>query len=283
MSVMLISDSACDMTQAEAKQAGVTVLPLKTMIDGVEYLDGVTISTQEFYEKLESCQKLPTTSQLSPAEFADAIRPAVEKGDDVVIITVAGKLSGTAQSAAIAAGDIGGNVWVVDSGNATIGQGILLQYAIRLRDQGLSGGEIARELERAKTRVRLLARVDTLEYLMRGGRLSRGAAFAGTLLHIKPVICLEAGELHVLGKARGARQSSNMLTEFIQKSGGIDFSMPVMLAFSGLDDALLREYIDNSRALWEGHLEGLPVTMIGSTISTHAGPGAIAVAFFSKE
>ena len=281
MSVMLISDSACDMTQAEAKELGVTVLPLKIMIDGVEYLDGVTITTEEFYEKLETCKNLPTTSQLSPAEFLDALRPIVERGDEAVIITLAGKFSGTAQSAAIAASELGGKVWVVDSENATIGQCILLRYAIRLRDQGLSGQAIADELEHAKRRVRLLARVDTLEYLMRGGRLSRGAAFAGTLLNIKPVLSVEGGEIKVLGKARGSRQSSNMLTEFIQKTGGIDFSMPVMLAFSGLDDALLKGYIDNSRALWEGHLDELPVTMIGSTISTHAGPGAIAVAFFA--
>ena len=283
MSVKLISDSACDMTQREAKELGVIILPLKTTIDGVEYLDGVTITTEEFYEKLESCKQLPTTSQLSPAEFEDALRPIVESEDEAVVITLAGKLSGTAQSAAIAAEETGGKVWVVDSGSVTIGQGILLRYAVQLRDWGLTGHEIAEELERAKPRVCLLARVDTLEYLMRGGRLSKTAAIAGTVLHIKPVLCAEDGEIKVLGKARGSRQSNNMLTDFILKKGGIDFSMPVMLAFSGTDDALLKGYIDNSRALWEGHLDSLPVTMIGSTISTHAGPGAIAVAFFAKE
>lgn len=283
MNVKLISDSACDMTQNEAMEQDVIVLPLKTIIDGEEYLDGITISAEEFYEKLENCKELPTTSQISPAEFEDVLRPIVESGDEAVIITIAGKLSGTAQSAAIAAAEAGTGVWVVDSGNVTIGQNILLRYAIRLRDQGLTGREIAEELERVKTRICLLARVDTLEYLMRGGRLSKTAAIAGTLLHIKPVICVEDGEINVLGKARGSRQSDNMLTEFIAKKGGVDFSMPVMLAYSGTDDALLKGYIDNSRAMWEGYLDSLPVTMIGSTISTHAGPGAIAVAFFAKE
>ena len=282
MSVKLISDSACDMTQQEAKAADVIILPLKTMIDGVEYLDGVTITTEEFYGKLETCKELPINSQATPSEFADVLRPIVDAGDEAVIITLAGKLSGTAQSAVIATSETGGKVFVVDSGSATIGEYILLQYAIRLRDQGLTGSDIALELERVKSRVCLLARVDTLEYLMRGGRLSRTAAIAGTILRIKPVISVEDGEIKVLGKARGSRQSNNMLTEFIQKTGGIDFSMPVLLAFSGLDDALLKGYIDNSRALWEDHLDSLPVCMIGSTISTHAGPGAIAVAFFSK-
>lgn len=283
MSVKLISDSACDMTQQEAKELGVIILPLKTMIDGVEYLDGVTITAEEFYEKLENCKKLPTTSQISPAEYEEVFRPIVESKDEAVVITIAGKLSGTAQSAVIAAADVGGRVWVVDSGNVTIGQSILLRYAIRLRDQGLTGREIAQELERVKTRICLLARVDTLEYLMRGGRLSKTAAVAGAILNIKPVISVEDGEIKVLGKARGFRQSNNMLTEFINKMGGADFSMPVMLAYSGVDDALLRGYIENSRALWENHLDSLPIATIGSTISTHAGPGAIAVAFFAKE
>ena len=282
MNVKIISDSASDMTQHEAKELGVIILPLKTMIDGVEYLDGVTITTEEFYEKLENCEKLPTTSQLSPMEFTDVLSLNVGPKEEAVIITLAGKLSGTAQSAAIAAAEFDGRVWVVDSGNVTIGQNILLRYAVRLRDQGLSGRQIAEKLEQVKTRICLLARVDTLEYLVRGGRLSKTAGFAGTLLNIKPVICVEDGEIKVLGKARGSRQSNNMLTEFIAKKGGIDFSMPVMLAYSGTDDALLKEYVDNSRALWEGHLESLPVTMIGSTISTHAGTGAIAVAFFAK-
>lgn len=282
MRVKIITDSACDITQREAQELGITVMPLKTVIDGVEYLDGVTISTEEFYEKLETCRELPTTSQLVPAEFEDVLRPFVEGGCEAVVVTLAGELSGTVQSARIAAENVGHGVWVVDSGNVTVGQGILIRYAVRLRDEGLSAGEIAERLEEAKGRIRLLARVDTLEYLMRGGRLSRSAAIAGTILNIKPVLSVKDGEIIVLGKARGSRQANNMLTEYIARSGGVDFSMPVMLAYSGTDDALLRGYIENSRALWEGHLKDLPVTMIGSTISTHAGPGAIAVAFFSR-
>lgn len=283
MGVRIISDSACDISQSEAKQMNITVLPLKTLIDGVEYLDGVTLSAEEFYEKLETCSKLPTTSQLSPAEFEDVFRQTADDGDEAVVITLSGKLSGTVQSATIAAADYKDNVWVVDSGSVTIGQGILVRYAALLRDGGMSGREIAENLERIKRRVCLLARVDTLEYLVRGGRLSKAAGFAGNMLNIKPVLSVEDGEVKVIGKARGSRQSDNMLTEFIRKKGGIDFSLPAMLAFSGTDDALLKGYIDNSRALWEGHLNELPVTMIGSTISTHAGPGAIAVAFFAEE
>ena len=281
MAVKLISDSACDIAQSEAKELNITILPMKTLIDGVEYLDGVTITPQEFYSRLETCKELPTTSQLSPMEFEEVFRPAVESGDEVVVITISGKLSGTSQSAAVAASDFPGKVWVVDSETVTIGQRVLMLYAVRLRDEGLSGREIAEQLDRIKSRICLLARVDTLEYLVRGGRLSKAAGFAGTVLNVKPVLSVEDGEVKVLGKARGSKQSDNMLTEFIHKKGGVDFNLPVMLAYSGTDDALLKGYIDNSRALWEEHWDSLPVTMIGSTISTHAGPGAIAVAFFA--
>lgn len=281
MAVKLISDSACDISQMEAEKLHITILPMKTVIDGVEYLDGVTITPQEFYEKLENCKALPTTSQLSPAEFEDAFRNAVEDGDEVVVITIAEKLSGTFQSASIAAADFQEKVWVVDSESVTIGQRVLIEYAVGLRDKGLGGREIAEELNRIKSRICLLARVDTLEYLVRGGRLSRGAGFAGAMLHIKPVLSVEDGEVKVIGKARGSKQSDNMLTEFIQKKGGVDFKLPVMLAYSGTDDALLKGYVENSRELFEGHRDSLPMTMIGSTISTHAGPGAIAVAFFA--
>ena len=283
MAVRLISDSACDISQSEAKELNMTILPVKTIIDGVEYLDGVTISSQEFYDKLETCKELPTTSQISPAEFEDVFQSAVENDDEVVVITISGKLSGTLQSAVIAAADFSGDVWVVDSESVTIGQRILILYAVRLRDAGLGGREIAEQLNRIKSRVCLLARVDTLEYLVRGGRLSKTVGFAGTILNITPVLCVEDGEVKVLGKARGSKQSDNMLTDFIQQKGGVDFSLPVMLAYSGTDDALIKGYIDNSHALWEGQMDSLPVTMIGSTISTHVGPGAIAVAFFANK
>lgn len=280
--VRIVSDSACDMSQAEAEKKGVRLVPLKTLIDGVEYLDGVTISSEEFYEKLYNCKKLPSTSQIAPAEFEEVFEELTAQEDQVVVICLSGKLSGTVQSAFIAAENYPGKVWVVDSKNVTIAQRILVEYALRLRDSGMDAPAIAAELEKMRDKVCLVARVDTLEYLMRGGRLSRTAAVAGTVLNIKPVVGIEDGELKVLGKARGSKQSSNMLTELIDKKGGIDFSMPYMLAYSGLDDALLKGYIENSRAIWEGHTDDLPISTIGSTIGTHAGPGAIAVAFFAK-
>jgi len=282
MSVRIITDSASDITQAEAKELGIDVLPLKTIFGETEYLDGITLSHREFYEKLIETDVNPTTSQLSPFDYEEAFRAAAERGEEVVCVTLSSKLSGCYQSAAIAAAEFEGSVVLVDSLNVAIGQRILVQLALQARDEGKSAAEIGALLEQQKRDIRLIALVDTLEYLKRGGRLSSAAAFAGSLLGIKPVIAIAEGEVAVLGKARGSKNGSNMLMKLVEQSG-IDFSRPFALAYSGLDDSLLRKYIADSAALYEGKTERLPVYTIGSTIGTHAGPGAIALAFFGKE
>lgn len=281
MGIRIITDSACDITQAEAKELGITVIPLKTIFGTEEFRDGVDISHREFYEKLIETDVNPTTSQIGPAEYEDAFRTAVEAGDEVVCITVSSRLSGCFQSATIAAAEFESKITLVDSLNVAIGMRILVQLALQARDEGKSAAEIGALLEAQKGDIRLIALVDTLEYLKRGGRLSSAAAFAGTLLGIKPVIAIVEGEVAVLGKARGSKNGSNMLMKLVEQSG-IDFSRPFALAYSGLDDSLLRKYIADSAALYEGKAETLPVYTIGSTIGTHAGPGAIALAFFGK-
>ena len=173
-------------------------------------------------------------------------------------------------------------IHVVDSGTAAIGGTILTKLALRLADQGLSAGEIAARLEEEKKRIVIVALVDTLEYLQRGGRISRTAAIAGTVLNLKPVLSVIDGEIGVLGKARGSRQGNNLLVQQIEKAGGVDFSLPVMLGYTGLSDALLLKYIEDSRRLWEQGMEQPDYVTIGSVIGTHAGPGAVAAAFFKN-
>jgi DegV family protein with EDD domain len=141
--------------------------------------------------------------------------------------------------------------------------------------------ELVKELERKKEDICLVAMLDTLEYLMKGGRLSRTAAFAGGLLNIKPVITIKDGAVVVLGKARGIRKANNLLVELITQHG-VEYSMPVLLGYSGTSDTLLKNYIADSSSLWEGRLDHLAFSQICSVIGTHAGPGAVAVAFFKS-
>lgn len=278
--VRIIIGSSADI--AECIKDKVTILPMTLNFGDTEYIDGVNITNREFYEKLIECDELPTTSQIMPHNFEEAYKEALEAGEDVVVLTISSKLSGTYQSACIAKEEMGGNIYVVDSLTAAIGEGILAEYAVKLMEEDKSAAEIAAELEEKRSDVRLIAMLNTLEYLKKGGRISKTVAFAGELLSIKPVVCVEAGEVKMLGKARGSRQANNLLVKEIEAAGGADFSKPLLLGFTGIEDSLLKKYVEDSAALWEGHGDKLRSTSIGSIIGTHVGPGAVAVAFFKN-
>lgn len=280
MSVRIITDSASDMSPAE--HPALAVLPLSVTFGTDVYMDGVDIDHQRFYEMLVERDELPKTGQVNPYAFSQAIAEAREAGDEAVIITVGAKLSGTNQSARTALAEApGGDVYVVDSNNVTLGERVLVEYALRLVDEGQGAAQIAAAVEAVRDRVVVIGLLETLEYLVRGGRLSAAAGAVGTLLNVKPVVAVEDGLIVQLGKARGSKNGRNLLNQKVEKSGGIDFSMPLALGYTGLSDAVLKKYIEDSAALWAGHTEGeLPVHTIGATIGTHVGPGAVAVAFF---
>ena len=281
MSVRIILDSTADLPQA--LKSRFTIVPLPLFFGEEEYLDGVTIDHKTFYEKLIESDVLPTTSQPTPDAFAQAYQAATADGSEALVITLSSQLSGTYQSACIAAEDFPGKVRVVDSLSAAIGAGALAQLALSLADEGLNAEAIAQELERQRENLQVIAMVGTLEYLKRGGRISKTAAIAGELLSIKPVIGIREGKVAILGKARGSKQGNNLLIKLIQESGGVDFAKPAILGYTGLSDALLQKYIADSAQLWAESPAPLAVTPIGSVIGTHAGPGAIAAAFFAKK
>ena len=276
MSIKFITDSASDMCEKD----GVTVVPMNITFGNDEYKDGVTLSHREFYEKLIESDELPRTSQVSPYDFETSIGEAVADGSEVIVVTMASGLSGTYQSAVMAADKFDG-VYVVDSESVTIGEIILIKYGMQLAKDGCSAAEIVEKLNECKKKIHIIALLDTLEYLKKGGRISKTVAFAGGLLSIKPVVTIQDGAVQVIGKARGSRQGNNLLVEHIEKAGGIDFDMPIMLGYTGLGDELLKKYIEDSRSLWEGHVPSLEYRTIGGTIGTHVGPGVIAVAFYA--
>ena len=279
MKTRIVVDSTTDILPEYLDQ--IHTVPLTVSFGEEEYIDGVTMDHRTFYQKLIETDAMPSTSQASPAAFAEQYDQAAAADEEVVVITISSKLSGTYQSAMIAAAGRS-SVYVVDSENASVGCGILVSLALRYLRDGMTASAIAEKLQEDKKKIVVIALLDTLEYLKRGGRISKAAAFAGGLLNIKPVISIADGEIQLLGKARGSKMGNNLLAQQIQKVGGIDFTKPVLLGYTGLSDVLLQKYIEDSSYLWSASLDAVRYVSIGSVIGAHAGPGAIAVAFFRK-
>ena len=277
--IRILTDSGSDICAPFPEN--LTVIPLTIHFGPEEYRDGETIDHKTFYEKLTSGSALPTTSLIPPGEFEQAYKKAQDAGETVIAIVLSSKLSGTYQSAALAAEGFD-HVYVVDSLNATLGEQILVKYALQLVERGMSAADIAAELERAKSHVNLMGLPDTLEYLHRGGRVSKTVAVLGGALSIKPVLRLVDGVVVMIGKARGSKNGNNYLIQEVNKSG-VDFSKPLCLGYTGLSDELLQRYIADSRQLWEGKVDTLPISTVGAPIGTHVGPGAIVVAFFDNQ
>lgn len=280
--IRIIVDSACDMPKKEADALNLDFLPLKTIFGNKEFLDGITITHDEFYTKLENSTENPSTSQISPAEYDDVYEDVKKNGDTAIVITLSSKLSGTYQSANIARDGYEDCIYIVDSENVTLGEQILIRYACELRDLGFSAEEIVEALEKKKKDIHVVAVLDTLEYLQRGGRISKTVAVAGNLLSIKPVIAIKDGEVALVAKARGLKNAGAAMTETAESYGKMDFSMPCAYVYSGHSDELLQKYIKDLANGWEGQPESIPVYSIGSTIGTHVGPGAFGFAFFVK-
>lgn len=279
MSVRIIIDSSSDFEDELARERGLIVIPMKCTFGTREYVEGVDITREEFYTLLQESEDFPHTSQITPFEFAQAL-DKVDEGDEAVIITLSGKISGTVENARAAAAAHARTAYVVDSENATIGERVLIERALELRDEGRSAREIAAILDEEKKDIRLVALLDTLEYLKRGGRISAVTAAAGGLLSIKPVVSVKDGEVVVLGKARGSKQGNNLLRRKVIETG-VDFARPVCLGYTGTSTKLLRKYVEDNRDLFEEHLDDLHACIVGSTIGTHVGPDAIAAAYFA--
>ncbi len=278
--IKIFIDSASDISRAEAETMGITMIPMEVTIGGEEYLDGVDLLPTDFYEKLVESTELPKTSLINEYRWTEAFTEGLKEGDEIIAITISSKLSGTFAAAKRAAEAFSGRVHVVDSMNAAIGERLLCQYALRLIEGGMSATNVVKALEKEKSRICVMAVIDTLEYLKKGGRISAAVAFAGSLISIKPVIEVADGEVKIAGKALGSRKGNNLLNKLVQERSGIDFSMPFGTVWSGLEKKTLEKYIADSASLWEANAESVPQYILGGTIGTHVGPGAVGVAFF---
>lgn len=279
MSLRIVVDSTADMPEELKSQF--TIVPLNVNFGDEQYIDGVTIDHATFYQKLEGCSKLPTTSQPSPDAYMRVFEEAKQAGDTLVVLCVSSGISGTYQSAMIAAQEYPDNVFVVDTLHVANAFGILAEYALNLARQGKSAQEIVDAVIAERSHVELFALVDTLEYLQKGGRLSKTAAVAGTLLSLKPIVCIRDGVLSVLGKARGMKQGQQLLAKEMN-AADIDFDKPYLMAYSGLTDEKLQKFLQDNGAVFAKGVQDVRCVQLCSVVGTHAGPGAVVAAFFKK-
>ena len=279
MSIRIVVDSTADIP-AQLKNR-LTIVPLNVSFGDDLYIDGVTIQSQEFYERLAVCKDLPTTSQPSPDAYAKVFEEAKNAGDTLVVLTVSSGISGTYQSAMIAAQDYPENVHIVDTQHVANGFGILAEYALQLADEGKNAQEIVDAITDARENVQFYALVDTLTNLQKGGRIPKSLAIAGTLLSLKPVLCMKNGVLETTGKARGIKQGYNLLNKEIL-SAGVDFDKPFLLAYTGVTDEPMRKYMAVGSEIWNAGGKDVRYVPLCSVVGAHAGAGAVVVAFFRK-
>lgn len=277
--IRLLVDTAADYTLKELEEKNISLVPLTVMINGKSYLDTVELNRNDLYEMLENGADFPKTSQPSPQMFAEVFEDAKKHGDDVIYISVSSALSGTCQSAYLAKNMVDyDRIFIVDSLTASHGIHILADYAHKLINEGLEASVIAEKTEALKSRVKILACVDTLEYLCKGGRLSKTAAAIGTLANLKPLITIsDEGKVEVIGKCIGRIKALNQLLKLLQeKEADMDFPIFTLYAYG-------METTEKLEKKLEG--EGYPVSarlQIGSAIGSHVGPGAAAIVFVEK-
>ena len=281
MAIRIITDSAADFTAAELKEHHITAVPLQVIFGEDAYLDGVTLTPDIFWSRLTGGEN-PTTSQPSPDSFLSAFEAGADAGDEMICISLSASLSGTMQSATIAASmaDCGDRISIVNSRMVATAQKMLVLYACRLRDEGKSAAEIVAAVKALRPRIRLYACLDTLEYLARGGRISKAAASIGTLAQLKPLVYMsEEGKVEVFAKAIGRHRAIDTLTKKIE-SLGVDSAYPIIPIYSYNTDnceAFLKK-LDKS---------GIPynreaMTELGATIATHIGPNLYGLCFVRK-
>ena len=280
MAIRIITDSTCDLSRADQERLGIQVIPLTVHFSGTSYLDGVDLTNEQFYEKLEQCEQLPTTSQVPPQDFIDAFRAHLDAGDEVVGIFISSKVSGTFNSACVAKQALASNrLHVVDSRSGAMGLALLASEAAAHRDAGFSAAQIAEHVVSLSQKVRFFAAVNTLKYLRKGGRVSATTVVIGEALGMKPIVTLVNGAVQSMGKARGMPAALRTMAQEVLANAP-DLRYGVAFAHSCAPELLdkLIALLKESLALTDWL-----VCNIGSVIGTYAGKGAVGVAYIAEE
>lgn len=284
----LISDGGCDFTIEERQKYDIAVVPFYITFDQKTYLkEGIDISTDEYFKQLVADKKLfPKTSQPNPSDYIDVYTPYLEAGEDIISLTISSKVSGSLNSATIAADMLKANypdrtIVVLDSLNGSIGQGLILKELVKMRDAGYSFNDAVTIAEKIIKTTKIYFTLDSLEYLRRGGRIGPTTAIVGGILGLRPVLHLVEGEVSQLDSVRGSKKVMQLMTEAL-KDALKDEIQNINLRIGHI---LRKEDAEAFRSNLEREL-GMriedPITEVGVTIGTHAGPGALVVAYCKK-
>lgn len=277
MAITILTDTMCDVPREFVEKYNIKVLPLLVNFGEESFRDGIDITADEFFKKLETSQELPTTSQINPPQFESIFKEEIGKNNTIIGILGSSKLSGTYNSAIIAKNSIADdNIHIIDSEAVTLGAGLLVIKAARLAQEGRKAEEIVEEIEEAKKRLKQFFIVGNLKYLYKGGRISLSASVIGSILNIKPIITTVDGKLEMLEKTRGVKKAISMMMDMIKDNG---WSLDDKVI--GINHTICPEYADYVEELI--NMEYKPREIIrgevGSVVGTHAGPGCVALHF----
>lgn len=280
MGIRIVIDSTSDVTNEIIEKYNLKMVPLTVNFENESYLDKVELSTADFFDKLVKSENLPTTSQVSPGAFREAFSEILLEGDQVLGIFLASEFSGTYDSARIAKDMIGSdNIRIIDSKSVCLGTFSLILEAVKLVEQKKTIDEIVEELEASKEKIIAVAVFDTLKYLEKGGRLSKGQAVVGSLLNIKPVLEIKEGKLNSIDKVRGKNKTIKWFDEFVQKNN-YDLSDKTVLLFYARNYDQLQELRKTLETKYK--IKNIIEQEIGAVVGTHAGPGVLGLSFLNK-
>lgn len=279
MSIKIITDSTSDFIQSYAEKRDIEIAHLKVIIDGEEYIDGVNLSKKDFYDKMKKSKEVPKTSQVTPGQFVEMFENALKTHDAVIGIFLSSSLSGTYQSAVIAKETINNdNIFVIDSNQTTYALQLLVDLAADMRDQGKDAKEIVDTINQVKSKVRLYAMIDDLKNIKKGGRLSTAGLIIGTAFHIKPVITVIDGSVHIAQKVKGRKKAIEfMVQRYMEKC--MDFTRPIYIAHTDCME-LLNEF--KQKFIEVAGEKKFIDAEVGATIATHVGCGCIGFAQIEK-
>lgn len=277
--IHIVTDSTCDLTKEEVAQHGIHIVPLTIQIDGQTYTDGVDLEPQSFLGLMKNAKNLPKSSQPAPGKFKELYDELGKDGDQIISIHMTGGMSGTVESARQAAQMTDADVTVIDSRFIAIGLAIQLREAIRMRDEGATVEDIVARLEKVRDNTHLYVIVDTLENLIKGGRIGKGTGFIGSLLNIKVIANLEGGVYNPVSKVRSHKQVVNFLFKQFQSDTAGKTVKAVGISHA---DGLVTMGNPLKALIEETGFNDVEIAFTSPIISTHTGPGAIGFIYFAE-